>query len=187
MTAKTGKSQNRRYLNELHDFGYSERRIAKETGISKSSVHRILKGTQKPPKSDTKQYEVMRNACRRAAYTRGRERGLPSKLATLLRRKEPTEVMKVKSKVWEVKQPSFEQTVYQMALVGDFYNAKLKAWAYDVECYSYAHIEVNIALMVKECEAQGQAQLGGSDWVLITIKKQIITEIKASGKAIQEE
>ena len=168
----------RNYIKELHDLGWSYRQIARETKLSLGGVHNIATGKAKLPKSTTERYERIRNVNRRATYAEARKRGLPSEVATKLRRELPKEVKKIAGKVWEVKETVTGVKEYQLTIVGDFYSEKQKAWAYDVKCYSAAHTEVDFPTMESECEANGQAQLGGSDWKLVKIKTRLITEIR---------
>lgn len=171
------KQTKRNYISELHDFGYTYKRIAKETGYSKDMVASIAIGRRKLPKSGTKRYEDLRNACRRATFAFGRDRGLTSKYATELRRKVPEEVKKFKGAVWKVKGSKLGMNECILHVVGDFYSYKAEAWAYDIKCYSAAHAKLELELMIAECESQGQSQLGGTDWRLVKIKSYKIIDV----------
>jgi transcriptional regulator with XRE-family HTH domain len=168
----------RNYIKELHELGLTYKQIAKETGYSRDMVASISIGRRRIPKSSTKRYEAIRNAVRRATYAEARKRGLPSKAARKLRRELPEEIKKTSGKVWEVKETITGVKEYQLTIVGDFYSEKQKEYAYDIKCYSAAHTEVDFPTMISECEANGQAQLGGSDWKLVKIKSRVITEIR---------
>ena len=186
----------RNYVSELQSKGYSLRRLAKETGISKSTLHRISQKVMPP--SSTASYEKIRNANRRLAYQELREAGVKPEASRQYRRQftAPPEVQKVRfrSSKRYVK-AKFDTTRYQLRLVADYEETKTGQVAYAVESYSMAHLEVVIEEMIEEAINEARRHLGGTNWELIRIIEQGImeyilspggTEKKSGGLDIRE-
>lgn len=168
----------RNYIKELKSLGYSYQRIASETGYSRDMISSIASGRRAMPKAGSDKYESIRNVSRRATYNEALDRGLPASVASDFRRKAPKEIKKFTGKHWKVESTITGTTEYQLAIIADFYSEKQQDYAYNLECYSNVYIKVRLALMLDECETFGRWKLGGSDWSIVKIHKQIITEIK---------
>jgi len=169
----------RNYIKELHELGLTYKQIAKETGYSKDMISSIAIGRRRLPKSDTKGYERIRNACRRATYAEARERGKESIIATKARRLRPEFVTKGIDKVWQPKKSTYPYNTYQLSLLGTFRNDKTQEIKEDIPCYSALHKVIDMPRMIDECEAFGQSQLGGSNWKMILHRNDKITQIAA--------
>ena len=177
----------RNYLAELKNLGYSLKSISHDTGISSASLSRIKSGI-KPLRSTMPEYEVIRNAVRRASYQAAREAGLTPRRATAERRAlsridiQPETVKELyRNTIKEVKHKK-DTTRYQLRLLGRFYNWKTKETKTS-QGYSQAYSNIDIKLMHGEAVAEAQSHLGGSNWKLQRVIEQEMMEYRIKADA----
>lgn len=110
----------RNYVNELKEKGYTEQAIAKQSGVSRATIHNVSTGKTRI-KATSKTYETIRNTNRRLASEYGRAHGMTSKQATANRRTlfNPERKPLVKNTRITVKSKS-NQTVRQYFIFAEF-------------------------------------------------------------------
>ena len=175
----------RNYIGELRQRGYTLKKLAAETGIDTKRLSAAAKGDA-PFRSGTKLYELVRNANRRLAYREARAAGVTSERARTRRRTllspelEPiasTSVRLVKAKQ--------KTTRFQVRLLGEFYNPKLKQTKIQ-EGYSRAYLKIDNDKMDEEAVNDARLKLGGTNWELRRVIEREIIEYILTGEDAAE-
>lgn len=174
----------RNYIEELKVRGYSYEVLAKETGVSVSKLRSIKTG-RTSLHSTSPLYERIRNANRRIGYREARRAGLAPDKATGARRTlfAPDLETHFTKKTRRVQ---FKETTtrFQVRILGDFYNLKLKKSAIS-EGFSWAYPRLNKKRMTGEAIAEAQSRLGGTDWILQRLIELEVMEYKLVAQRIK--
>jgi len=145
----------RNYLSELENLGYSTDALSKLTGLSKERVIHIINGAL--PKSNTKDYETIRNTNRRVSYERARHVGLNSHYATQVRRnltnphiaRRSNEPIEIKKRAIKAK---YAQGIWQLHMLGMYQNKDTKEYREHLG-FSKSHQKKEYSKALAECKA----------------------------------
>lgn len=182
----------RNYIHELHENGLNYKQLSQQTGINAKRISKISRGLIKV-KSNTREYQIIRNANRRNAYNKLVESGLSPEAANKYRRIGLSEQTYTHRSQRQVAHTKINATMHQLKLLAEFQNIKTKETRI-IECFSLGHKHINAAdikeylsnlddyfdeisevdrseydneqEMIDEAIRDGQSKLGGSNWEL---------------------